>query len=168
MVTVETISIVFTGLSVSLAAVYYIMTLRNTQRNQQLQLETRQAQLFSFLMDKMDSVEWWQHYLTIRDAQDRTYDEWIEIIRDPLHYGGLMSIVTFFNHIGWLVKKGLIELETVRETMSPNIIRIYENTRSGFDEYERRTKTPQRHSYLEFLYEQVKDSYYQAVQDIKS
>jgi len=34
MVTVETVSIVFTGLSISLAAFYYISTLRNAQRNQ--------------------------------------------------------------------------------------------------------------------------------------
>ena len=46
MITIETISIVFTGLSISLAAFYYINTLRNTRRNQELQLETRQAQLF--------------------------------------------------------------------------------------------------------------------------
>ena len=44
MVTVETVSIVFTALSISLAAFYYINTLRNTQRNQQLAMETRKAQ----------------------------------------------------------------------------------------------------------------------------
>jgi hypothetical protein len=37
---------VFTGLSVSLAAFYYINTLRNAQRTQEMQLENRQVQIF--------------------------------------------------------------------------------------------------------------------------
>ena len=60
MVTVETISIVFTGLSISLAAFYYISTLRNAQRTQQMQLETRQAQLFMSFV----SSEWEQTVMT--------------------------------------------------------------------------------------------------------
>jgi len=40
-VAIETIPIVFTGISISLAAFYYINNLRNNQRNQQMQLEPR-------------------------------------------------------------------------------------------------------------------------------
>ena len=46
MVDAQTISIIFAGASIGVAALYYTLTLRNTQRAQQLQLETRQAQLF--------------------------------------------------------------------------------------------------------------------------
>lgn len=46
MIDYQTISVVFTGISVSLAAFYYINTLRNAQRNQKLTLETRRAQMF--------------------------------------------------------------------------------------------------------------------------
>ena len=46
MVDVQTISIVFAGLSIGVAAIYYTLTLRNTQRAQQIQIDTRQAQLF--------------------------------------------------------------------------------------------------------------------------
>jgi hypothetical protein len=148
---------------------YYVLTVRNSQRMQKMTLETRQAQLFSFLMDKMDSVEWWTHYRTIRDGSELSLDEWQEKWReDPTIYGGLMSIVVFFNHMGWLVRKGLIDMETVRNTMSGQVVRIYENTKSGFEEYQRRTGRPQRYLYLEYLYENVKDQYYQDVQDIKT
>jgi hypothetical protein len=56
MVSVETISIVFTGLSVSLAAFYYISTLRNAQKTQQIQLETRLAQMFMGIYNQFHSV----------------------------------------------------------------------------------------------------------------
>ena len=46
MVDFQTISIVFTGLSISKAAFYYISALRNSRMTQEHALETRQAQLY--------------------------------------------------------------------------------------------------------------------------
>lgn len=64
MVTVETFSIVFTGLSISLAAFYYISTLRNAQRSRELSLraqeqalETRKLQLFLQQYQRVASME---------------------------------------------------------------------------------------------------------------
>ena len=45
MVDVQTLSIVFAGLSIGLAAIYYMMTLRNQDR-------TRQTQLFMQIYDR--------------------------------------------------------------------------------------------------------------------
>ena len=50
-VTIQTLGILLTGFSVSLAAVYYTMTLRN-------QTETRQAQLFMQLFQLFNSKDW--------------------------------------------------------------------------------------------------------------
>ena len=168
MATIETISIVFTGISISLAAFYYISTLRNAQRTQQLQLETRQAQLFSFLIERMDNVEWWTHYGTIRDAQDRTYDEWEEILQDPIIDGGISSILVFLNNVGWLVKKGLLDMEDVVEALCMPVVRVYEHMTPYLEEYERRTGRPQIFPHLKYLYEHLKDRYYQAAQAIKT
>jgi hypothetical protein len=67
MVTIETLSIVFTGISISLAAFYYINTLRNTRKNQELQLETRQTQLF------MDIFKTWASKEFQRDLEQMRY-----------------------------------------------------------------------------------------------
>jgi len=53
MVDAQTISIMFAGVSIGVAAIYYTLTLRNTQRTQQLQLETRQAQMFLTLYNRI-------------------------------------------------------------------------------------------------------------------
>ena len=155
--------------------VYYLIIMRNSQRNQELALkaqeqalETRQAQLISFLMDRMDSVEWWTHYMTIRDAQDRTYDEWEKILQDPIKDGGFSSILEFFNKVGWLVKKGLIDMETVVENLNAPIVRVYEHATPYLREYERRTGRPQVYPNLKYLYENVKGRYYQDAQAIKT
>jgi len=168
MVEASLVNLVELGVLV-VGAVIALQQLKDIKETREMELETRQAQLFSFLMDKMDSVEWWTHYRTIRDGSELSLDEYQERQReDPTIYGGMMSIVVFFNHVGWLVKKGLIDMETVRNTMGAMVVRTYENTKSLFEEYERRTGTPQRYRHLEYLYENVKDLYYQQAQDIKT
>jgi len=148
--------------------IYYITIMRNNQRTRETELETRQAHLFSFLMERMDNVEWWTHYMTIRDAQDRTYDEWEEIFQDPVKDGGNASIIAFLNHVGWLVKKGLIDMEVVVENLREPIVRVHEHMTPYLEEYERRTGRPQPYTHLKYLYEHVKDRYYQDAQAIKT
>ena len=155
-------------LSLGVGVIYYIMTLQNTRKNQQLTLETRQAQLFSFLMGRMDDVEWWTHYGTIRDAKDRTYDEWDEILQDPVNDGGISAILAFLNHVGWLVKRDLIDMEMVKENFLEVVVTVHERVMPFLLEYERRSGRPQTYTHLKYLYEHVKDSYYQYAQDIKT
>jgi hypothetical protein len=71
--TLQTMGILLTAITVSIAAIYYTMTLRYTRRNQDLQLETRQAQLFTqialtqvkpeVLSDYFEILNWeWEDY----------------------------------------------------------------------------------------------------------
>jgi hypothetical protein len=46
LVDVQTVGVLVTAASVSVAAIYYIFTLRTNQKNLKMNLETRQAQLF--------------------------------------------------------------------------------------------------------------------------
>ena len=68
----QTVSIVFTGISVSLAAFYYIMTLRNTQKNQELArktqehaLETRRTQLLMQIYQELSSEDSMRRYADV-------------------------------------------------------------------------------------------------------
>ncbi len=65
MVDAQTISIIFAGVSIGVAALYYTLTLRNTQRAQQLQLETRQAQLFMQAYSKFIDREFQKSFFEI-------------------------------------------------------------------------------------------------------
>jgi hypothetical protein len=46
--------------------------------------------------------------------------------------------------------------------------RAHENTRPLLDEYERRTGTRQKYSHLEYLYDNLKDSFYQDLQEYRT
>jgi hypothetical protein len=82
--------------------------------------------------------------------------QFVEQVReDQSVYGGLMSIVMLMNHVGWLVKKGLIDIEVIAETMRLVVVRTYENTKPIFDEYGRRTGSIQRNRNLVYLYDEM-------------
>jgi hypothetical protein len=71
-----------------------LQQLNDIKKTRETELETRQAQLFSVLMERMDNVEWWKHYVNLRDAPSKTYDEWEKMMgEDPEVYGGFQSIL---------------------------------------------------------------------------
>ena len=78
--TLQTISIALTGLTVSIAAIYYTLTLRYTRRNQELTLKTQEQSLetrqISLLMETIKlttTLEWikrWQIVCYTYDLDD--------------------------------------------------------------------------------------------------
>jgi len=67
--TLQTIGILLTGLTVSIAAIYYTLTLRYTRRKLELQLETRQTQLFMQIYGRLTDSYLYEEYMKIRDQQ---------------------------------------------------------------------------------------------------
>jgi hypothetical protein len=55
LVDVQTIGVLVTAASVSVAAIYYIMTLRTQQANMKTTLETRQAQLLMQIYNRVSN-----------------------------------------------------------------------------------------------------------------
>jgi hypothetical protein len=160
MVTVETISIVFTGLSVSLAAFYYISTLRNAQRTQQLQLETRQAQLFMQIYSRITDPEFTQIFLEISNWEYDDYEDYMK------KYGGDIptqaksgAIANYFEGVGVLVERGLIDVSYVDDLMSGGLMRYWEKIAPAIREDRIRQNWPQSCEYVEYLYNRVKEIY---------
>ena len=116
MVTVETISIVFTALSISLAAFYYIGTLRNAQRTQQLQLETRKAQLYMQLFLRITSEEFTKKSI---DLLKFDYDDAGEFMEkyisgpDSNMQAKLFSMLWHLDGLGYMMSEDLIDPEMV-------------------------------------------------------
>jgi len=121
MVTVETISIVFTGLSISLAAFYYISTLRNASRMRELTLkaqeqalETRQAQLYMSLLDRWNTKEF------SKQRYDSYRMEWTDLddFREKYNWSNNPDIFASWNTFGRSIlglaelrRKGLIDID---------------------------------------------------------
>ena len=61
-----------TLISVPVGVVYHIITLRNTKRNQELQLETRETQLFMSMYNRFQD-DFIETYYKIRDFEFNTF-----------------------------------------------------------------------------------------------
>lgn len=157
MVSVETVSIVFTGLSVSLAAFYYMSTLRNAQRTQQLQLETRQAQLFMQIYGQWNTMEFGLQYEKSMRMEWTDFDDFNgKYLGDIETYTGWRMMARFFEGIGVLVKRGLIDVTLVDDLMSGEAMRYWEMFKPLIEETRERLDWPQALEWVEYLYDQIR------------
>ncbi len=121
--TVQTIGI-FVGIF------YYIMTLRNTRRNQELQLETRQAQLFLNIYNVYSSKQFQKDREELMHLREWTdYDDFFAKYGsdvDPEAKAIFDSIFLWLEGLGVLVKRGLIDPELVHDLLYGFIINFWE------------------------------------------
>jgi hypothetical protein len=122
MVDYQTISVVFAGLSIGIAAIYYTLTLRNSQRAQQLQMETRQVQMFSQLFGMMSDMEFakgWAEFNYLWEYED--YDDWWKKYgpnENPKAFAHFMTTSIQKEGIGVMVKRGLLDVGLVADWVS--------------------------------------------------
>jgi hypothetical protein len=161
MVNAQTISIIFAGLSIGLAAIYYMMTLRNSQKAQQLQLETRQAQMFMQLYDRFNQKEHqrtWTETIWRMDWDD--YQDWYHKYgpeTNPDGWSSMQSVHAFFEGIGVLVNRGLIDIKMVDDMMSSNIIITWEKFRPLIYQIREEWNVPQMWEWVEYLYDEIRN-----------
>jgi hypothetical protein len=148
-----------TGLLVGIF--YYIMTLRNTRKSQQQALETRQAQLFMQVYKEVCTPEWWQRYYAITKFNKMNNEEMEEMVRTDAELNSEQSAVfSFFEGLGVLVKKELIDPSLVDDLLSSAIIIYWERVEPFFLERRKRVRLGSvQAEWIEYLYHQIKPIY---------
>ncbi len=155
MVSVETISIVFTGLSISLAAFYYISTLRNAQRTQQQQLETRQAQLLMQIYSRLDTPEKSRAFTDIFTWEFTDFEDYLtkyDPLKKPEEEYKLAGLVIYFEGIGTMVKEGFIDIHQVATLIGGAAVRFWSKFDPIKEEIRKHMNYPRWASETEYLY----------------
>ena len=131
MIDAQTISIVFAGVSIGLAAIYYIMTLRNQHRS-------RQAQLFMELYSQFNTSEFNKATDEIFFLWNWTdYDDFMKKYGPETNmeaWSFWASVFEYFHGVSVLVEQGLIDVHLVYELMSGPILRYWEKVEHIFRE----------------------------------
>jgi len=101
--------------SITIGVFYHIMTLRNTRKNQELTLETRQAQMLMQMQNRFaNSMGDIGHVDVIQNAKFDTFDEFLELINtDPTFHKVIRGYGSFYESLGVLVKEELIDVRLV-------------------------------------------------------
>jgi hypothetical protein len=156
---VQTIGVLVTATSVTIAAIYYVMTLRASQRNMKTNLETRQAQLFMPIYSTYYSDEFMRARSEILKWNYENYDDYVAKYgyeANPEANTMHRKVNGYFEGIGVLVSHGLIDSSLVDDLMSGAIVTYWEKFRSYILEYRRRIDWPQAGEQIEYLYKQIK------------
>jgi len=166
MVDIQSISITLAALSFIVAATYYIMTLRNQQKNQelalkaqQLQLETRQAQLFMQIFSRQYEVEQRRNIHLLNNLEYKDLDDFLEKYgpeTNPDTYFRITSLATYFEGVGVLVKRNLVDPSMVDDLMSGRIIESWESTAPWILEHRERSGDYEALEHFEYLYTVIK------------
>ena len=155
MVSIETISIVFTGLSISLAAFYYINSLRNAQENQRLQLETRQAQLYMNTWQLIFQKRVQDSTMLAISLEYNNYDDFIAKYgkdANPEAYDLLTVHENYMEGLGVLVREKLVSIRLVTLFSSGSIRMGWEKLKPYIMESRKRLNWPRYGIEYEYLY----------------
>lgn len=153
MADVQTISIGIAAASVVVALTYYSLQLRNQNR-------TRQAQLFMQLYDRFHDKEFMKKFVDINDLWEwRDYDDFLKKYGPETNleaYSSWASVGNFYEGMGVLVKRKLIDVNLVDDLMSGFILRFWDKIEPIIKEFRERENWPQAYEWIEYLYNEIK------------
>ena len=159
MVELETILMILQTVSLTVGVLYYIFNLRNQNRNQELALETRQAQLLMQLYARFSDREFIENsYIARRNAQDsediEDYRRKYSIEVNPEAHSRFLSTSRFFHSVGLLLKKGLIDVNLVGELMPATVMNTWNDVEHIIKE-QRKPEFPWLWEHYEYLVQEI-------------
>jgi len=148
---------------------YYVLTVRNNQKNQELSLktqqqnlETRQAQLFMqiFLVNQGKELaeNWTKLYsMDLSNPKELAERGWVKGDPEMMELMQICAVIaTHYDGIGLYVRKGFIDIDMVKELLLGDFIMMWEKLKPLV--YEIRKVSPFSADNFEWLYERLKST----------
>ena len=154
-VTLQSLLTYITLISVPVGVFYHIMTLRNTRKKQELQLETRQAQMFYGVYNRMSQADFIEAWNAFEDWEFKDYDEAVQTLYGKENRRYARTLGVYFEGLGVLVRLGLVPIHYIAYFIT-NMTRTYWEKQATFiEEFRARENVPRALSEVEFLYDEL-------------
>ncbi|MBN2335231.1 hypothetical protein JXL21_06690 [Candidatus Bathyarchaeota archaeon] len=145
-----------TGIVVGVA--YYILNIENNRRNQENSLraqehalETRQAQLFMSLYEKLLTTDATDTDFEVINLELKTIDDWEKLLLDKEKSRAWNWWGAYYEGIGILVHDGFIDISMVARMMSGGIIGFWEKYKDVIHAIRKEYDWPRFSIELEYL-----------------
>ena len=150
MVDVYEISAVVAAAGVLVGVVYYILDMRH-------QRQVRQTDLVMRLYSTFGSREHMEAYRGTMTMEFKDYDEFIKKYPSgTLESTMVGTVCAFYEGVGVLLHRKLIDIDLVDDLFSTPIIQIWEKMEHFVQEGRKRWKRPQIWEWFEYLYNEMK------------
>jgi hypothetical protein len=149
-VDIQTLSIAIASASVVVGVAYYALQIRH-------QSKVRQTDLVMRLYDKFGSTEFQKAYQMILAMEYEDYGDYVKRYRPDLEIRAAgMTVNTFFEGIGLLVKRKLASIELVDELLGGAIELTWEKRKLITEGSRQRFSSPSLWEWFEYLYNETK------------
>ena len=160
MVDIQTVLTYLTLISVPVGVAYHIMTLNNTRKNQQLQLENRQASLFQQIYNKFDDPEFIKNEAAAMSFEFSDLDDWFSKYSSQVDmeaFSQWLSVGRFYLGVAVLVDRGLVDVGLVNDLMGDHVIEAWEQFSKVMIPSRERYNVPEHSLALDKLYKKIKE-----------
>ena len=160
MVQIEYLPIVLTGIGIIVSILYYTSVLRNANKTQQMQLETRQAQMFMQIYAQVNSIDFKQAVMKMQVYNFENIDDFLEVFNLDSKEGienwqSIQTIVTYYEGVGVLVKEGLLDIKYVALLICGTTINLWEKFDRIADDIREYTGSRRWASEWQYLYNEL-------------
>ena len=131
MAQIENLPLVLTGVGLTASILYYTMILRNANKTQQNQLETRQVQMFMQIYNQYQTPEYRKASRIFHLMKFENFDEYSKLL-DPNtpetleNFEAVITIITYYEGLGSLVKEGFLDIRWIALLMAGTTRQIWE------------------------------------------
>ena len=156
-ITFQTLFQFLQTLGILVGVFYYIMTIRTNQRNQRMQLETRQAQLFIQLYNRFrDDTKDLDIESSFLDLEIKSSEDFIRLWRTDEDFGRVLSTLGgFYEGIGVMVREGYIPVRLVALQWGGTTRRFWEKMEPYMSDVREAQAFPRAWTETEYLYNEL-------------
>jgi hypothetical protein len=149
-VDVSTVSVMVASAGVLVAAAYYVLQMRH-------QTKLRQTDMVMRLYTTFGSPEFQKASLKMRDMELADYDDYRKRYESDVESKtAWLSVAAFFEGIGVLVHKKLIDISLVDDLFSTPVIIGWEKIEHLVESERKHRSRPQIWEWFEYLYNEIK------------
>jgi len=147
MLDIPSISAIVAAIGVIIGVVFTVLQLRDL-------VKTRQTDLVMRLYSTFGSREQWEAYRSLEAMKAKDFDEYKELPSGTKTM--LDSLYTFYEGVGVLLHRKLIDIGLVDDLFSTPIIMSWEKVEPIMKEARKRRNRPQIWEWFEYLYNEMK------------
>lgn len=143
----------------SIAAIYYMLTLRYTRMNMKNTLETRQATLMMNIFRELTSERRWEEYIESAYVIDfADYEDFHQRYgrNNPKQYSQIVSLWWSYSVVGGLLYEGLLDDDKVYHLMGTMIITQWKKWGEIIQALREDLQAPTAFLEFEYLYNRMK------------